>query len=138
MSVNKESILIIDDDKLNIIALTRILSSDYQVYFERDGESGIEAAKTLKPDLILLDVIMPKMTGFEVIKILKADEDICNIPVIFLTGRRGIQDEEAGFALGAIDYITKPFSVPVVKLRVGNQLKIIQQMRQIDSLMAAK
>ena len=132
--LRKESILVIDDDKLNIIALTRILGSDYQVYFEGDGESGIKAARTFKPDLILLDVVMPKMTGFEVIKILKADEETANIPVIFLTGRRDVQDEEAGFVLGAIDYITKPFSASVVKLRVSNQLKIITQMRQIYSL----
>ena len=130
----KESVLVIDDDKLNIIALTRILGSDYQVYFEGDGENGIRAAKTFKPDLILLDVVMPKMTGFDVIKILKADEDTCDIPVIFLTGRRDVQDEEAGFVLGAIDYITKPFSASVVKLRVGNQLKIISQMRTIYNM----
>jgi len=125
----KESVLVIDDDKLNIIALTRILGSDYQVYFEGSGESGIRAAKTLKPDLILLDIVMPKTTGFDAIKILKNDEETRNIPVIFLTGRRDVQDEEAGFVLGAIDYITKPFSAPVVKLRVGNQLKIINKMR---------
>jgi len=130
----KESILVIDDEKLNIIALTRILGSDYQVYFESDGESGVEAAKTLQPDLILLDVVMPKMTGFEIIKILKSDEETRHIPVIFLTGRRDVQDEEAGFILGAVDYITKPFSASVVKLRVGNQLKIISQMRIIYNL----
>lgn len=130
----KESVLVIDDDKLNIIALTRILGSDYQVYFESDSESGIRAAKTLKPDLILLDVVMPKMTGFEVIRILKADEETRHIPVIFLTGRRDVQDEEAGFILGAIDYITKPFSAAVVKLRVSNQLKIISQMRTVYNL----
>jgi len=130
----KESVLVIDDDKLNIIALTRILGTDYQVYFEGDGESGIRAAKTFKPDLILLDVVMPKMTGFEAIKILKADDETKDIPVIFLTGRRDVQDEEAGFVLGAVDYITKPFSASVVKLRVGNQLKIITQMRTIYNL----
>jgi len=132
--LQKESILIIDDDKLNIIALTRILGADYQVYFEGDGESGIHSAKTFKPDLILLDLVMPKMSGYDVIKILKADEETRNIPVIFLTGRRDVQDEEAGFVLGAIDYITKPFSASVVKLRVGNQLKIVNQMRMIHNL----
>lgn len=126
LEVKKESILIIDDDKLNIIALTRILGADYQVYFEGNGESGIKAAKTFKPDLILLDVLMPEITGFEVIKTLKSDEETKGIPVIFLTGRRDVQDEEAGFVLGAIDYITKPFSASVVKLRVGNQLKILK------------
>ena len=126
LEMKRESILIIDDDKLNIIALTRILGADYQVYFEGSGESGIKAAKTFKPDLILLDVLMPEITGFEVIKILKADEETKAIPVIFLTGRRDVQDEEAGFVLGAIDYITKPFSASVVKLRVGNQLKIMK------------
>lgn len=130
----KESVLVIDDDKLNIIALTRILGSEYQVYFEGDGESGLRAAKAFKPDVILLDIVMPKMTGFEVIKILKADEETKDIPVIFLTGRRDVQDEEAGFVLGATDYITKPFSASVVKLRVSNQLKIVNQMRMIYNL----
>ena len=121
----RESILIIDDDKLNIIALTRILGADYQVYFESGGENGIKVAKTLKPDLILLDVLMPEITGLEVIKFLKTDEETRDIPVIFLTGRRDVQDEEAGFVLGAVDYITKPFSASVVKIRVRNQLKIV-------------
>ena len=134
MVIPRESVLVIDDDKLNIIALTRILGSDYQVYFEGDGESGVRAAKAFKPDVILLDLVMPKMTGFEVIKILKADEETRHIPVIFLTGRRDVQDEEAGFVLGAIDYIAKPFNASVVKLRVGNQLKIISQMRTIRKL----
>jgi len=128
---NKESILVIDDDKLNIVALTRILGSEYQVHFESDGESGIRAAKTFKPNLILLDVIMPKMTGFDVIKILKVDEETADIPIIFLTGRKDVQDEEAGFVLGATDYITKPFSASVVKLRVRNQLKLISQMNTL-------
>lgn len=130
----KESVLVIDDDKLNIIALTRILGSEYQVYFEGDGESGIRAAKTFKPDVILLDIVMPKMTGFEVIKVLKEDADTKDIPVIFLTGRRDVQDEEAGFILGAVDYITKPFSASVVKLRVASQFKIIKQLRKIYNL----
>ena len=131
MLCKKASILIIDDDKLNIIALTRILGSDYTVYFEGTGESGVKAAKMFKPDLIMLDVIMPNMSGFDVIKILKEDEETRDIPVIFLTGRRDVQDEEVGFVLGAVDYITKPFSVGVVKLRVENQLKIVSHMRTI-------
>jgi len=119
----KGKLLIIDDDKLNIMALENTLSLDYQVYFEKDGKSGIKAAKTLEPDLILLDIVMPDITGFDVIKTLKLDKDTRNIPVVFLTGRKDVQDEEAGFILGANDYITKPFSPSVVKLRVENQLK---------------
>ena len=135
MAINrKDSILIIDDDKLNIIALTRILGSDYTVYFEGNGESGIKAAKAFKPDLIMLDVIMPGMSGFDVIKILKDDIETRDIPVIFLTGRRDVQDEEVGFVLGAVDYITKPFSVGVVKLRVQNQLKIMSHLNTIRKI----
>ena len=130
----RDTILIIDDSKLNVMALSRILSQQYSVFFEDSGEKGIRAAKLYKPDLILLDIIMPHMTGYKVIKILKADPETCNIPVIFLTGRGDVQDIELGFILGAVDYINKPFSPAVVMLRIRTQLKIVHQMRAIENL----
>ena len=130
----KETVLIIDDNKLNIMALIRILGSEYTIYFEDDPEKGIQAAITFKPDIILLDVVMPGMTGFEVIKILKSEEAVRDIPVIFLTGRGDVQDEELGFVLGAVDYITKPFSASVVMLRVGHQLRLLRLLREVYNL----
>lgn len=130
----KNSILIVDDEGLNISSLTNILSPEYTIHVEKDGIGCIESTRELKPDLILLDVIMPAMDGFEVIKILKSDPETMEIPVVFVTGLRNTQDEEQGFLLGAADYINKPFSNAVVKLRVRNQLQIVNQLREIKHL----
>lgn len=86
------------------------------------------------PYLILLDVIMPKMGGYEVIRHLKDSDKTKNIPVIFVTALKSIEDEEYGFKLGAVDYITKPFSPPIVKMRVRNHLRIVHQYKLLDQL----
>lgn len=130
----KNSILIVDDEAINITALSHILKKDYTIYVEKDGIGCIEAAKELKPDLILLDVMMPAMDGFDVIVELKKDEETRHIPVIFVTGLNNSQDEERGFLRGAADYINKPFSAAVVKLRVRNQIQIINQLHTIQAL----
>ncbi|MCL2387132.1 MAG: diguanylate cyclase [Defluviitaleaceae bacterium] len=130
----KNSILVVDDEAMNITALSHILKQDYTVYVEKDGQGCIEAARELMPDLILLDIIMPAMNGFEVIATLKKDEATRDIPVIFVTGLNNAQDEEMGFVLGAADYISKPFSASVVKLRVKSQIQIINQMRLIHNI----
>jgi diguanylate cyclase (GGDEF)-like protein len=130
----KNSILVVDDEAMNITALTHILKQDYTVYVEKDGLGCIEAARELTPDLILLDILMPAMNGFEVITALKKDDITRDIPVIFVTGLNNAQDEEMGFVLGAADYINKPFSAAVVKLRVKNQIQIINQMRIIHNI----
>lgn len=134
MDQRKNSILIVDDEPLNITALSHILSADYTIYVEKDGEGCIESAKELKPDLILLDIIMPEMNGYEVIKILKEDDDTRDIPVMFVTGLNNAKDEEYSFSLGACDFINKPFSAPVVKLRVKNQMQMVNHMQSIKEL----
>lgn len=134
MDSHKNSILIVDDEPLNITALSHILSADYTIYVEKDGEGCIESAKELKPDLILLDIIMPEMNGYEVIKILKDDDDTRDIPVMFVTGLNNSKDEEYSFSLGACDFINKPFSAPVVKLRVKNQMQMVNHVRSIKEL----
>ena len=134
MNLQKNSILIVDDESLNITALSHILTPDYTVYVEKDGQGCIDSARDLKPDLILLDIIMPSMNGFEVIKILKDDEETRDIPVVFVTGLNNSRDEELSFNLGASDYINKPFSSPVVKLRVKNQMQIVNHTRNIKRL----
>jgi len=134
MDSRKNSILIVDDESLNITTLSHILGTDYTIYVEKEGHGCIESAKELKPDLILLDIIMPTMNGFDVIKALKSDPELCDIPVVFVTGLNNSKDEELSFNLGASDYINKPFSAPVVKLRVRNQMRIINHMRCIKKL----
>jgi len=128
------TILIADDEKMNVDVLGSILSSTYNLLISRNGTRAIELAREHKPDLILLDVLMPDMTGFEVITKLKNCEDTIRIPVIFITGLTGAEDEEKGFILGAVDYITKPFLKAIVKARVNTHIRIIDQMRMIESI----
>ena len=127
----KNSVLVVDDEGSNILALTHILSPDYTVYAAKNGENAIEAAKKYLPDVILLDIIMPEMDGYTVLAALKDSDTMGNIPVIFITGLSNAADEEKGLSLGAADYISKPFSPAIVKLRVLNQIKIINQTRLI-------
>ena len=127
----KNSILVVDDENSNIMALTDILSREYIVYAAKNGQGAIKAAEKYLPDVILLDILMPEMDGYAVIGELKNSERTQNIPVIFVTGLSNADDEEKGLTLGASDYITKPFSSAIVKLRVRNQIKIINQMRLI-------
>ena len=130
--VKKEfTVLIADDEKMNVEILGGILSPMYNLLISRNGTRALELAKEHKPDVILLDVLMPDMSGFEVISKLKQSEDTSQIPVIFITGLTSVDDEEKGFMLGAVDYITKPFSSAIVKMRVLNQIKLINHMRLI-------
>ena len=125
----KNSVLIVDDENSNILALTHILSPEYLIYAAKSGEGAIKAAEKHNPDIILLDIIMSDMDGFEVITELKKSRKTQDIPIIFVTGMNSEVDEEKGFALGAADYITKPFSTALVKLRVKNQIKLLEQFR---------
>jgi diguanylate cyclase (GGDEF)-like protein len=124
----------VDDEKLNITALTHILSSKYTIYAAKDGLDAIETAKELLPDIILLDIIMPGMDGYEVITALKSAEETRHIPVIFITALNSPEDEEKGLALAAADYIIKPFSPAIVKLRIRNQIQMLNQLRTIELL----
>ena len=129
----KNSILIIDDEKSNLLYLNHILSADYKIYTARNSYEGIQRANQYDPDLILLDIIMPGMDGYEMLAELKNSDKTKNIPVIFITGLSSKDDEEKGLNLGAEDYIAKPFSDAIVKLRVRNQIKIKNQNRLIIS-----
>ena len=131
-SQKKNSILIVDDESTNIIVLTKILGPDYRIYASSEGQDAVEVAEKYVPDVILLDVLMPDMDGYEVIALLKKSEITKSIPVIFITGLDNIVSEEKGLALGAADYISKPFSSAIVKLRVQNQLMIVNHTRALD------
>ena len=128
----KNSILIVDDETLNIITLTSILGPVYNVFASSDGQNAVELAKKHVPDIILLDILMPKMDGYEVITALKNSEITQSIPVIYITGLDDDVAEEKGLTLGAVDYITRPFSSTIVKLRIQNQIKIINHTHELD------
>jgi diguanylate cyclase (GGDEF)-like protein len=130
----KNSVLIVDDDKLNLKVLTNILSAEYTIYTAKDGPTALEMAEEYSPDLILLDIIMPGMDGYEVLAALKKSEKLRETPVIFITGLDSSADEEKGLTLGAADYISKPFNAMVTTLRVRHQIRIVNQIRIIERL----
>jgi diguanylate cyclase (GGDEF)-like protein len=134
MNSENFKILVVDDEKHNIEVLNEILSPMYEILISKDGLNGIKMAKEFVPDLILLDIIMPDMSGFEVIQTLKGSDVTRRIPVIFITGLDSYKDEEKGLLLGAADYITKPFRVPIVKARVKTQLQMVEYIRAIERL----
>jgi len=127
----KNEILIVDDDKANLMYLDNLLSSESTLHMAKDGAQALKRTEESIPDLILLDIIMPGMNGYEVLSELKKSERTRNIPVIFITGLGTDEDEMKGLALGADDYIFKPFNDAIVQLRIRNQLKIINQMRSV-------
>jgi putative two-component system response regulator len=128
------SVLVVDDTETNIDILVETLGDDYDVSVAMDGESALESVADDQPDLILLDIMMPGMDGYEVCERLKADATTRNIPVIFLTAMTEVQDEAKGLALGAVDYVTKPFSPSLVKSRVRNQLELKRHRDHLEEL----
>ncbi|MDR3020863.1 MAG: diguanylate cyclase [Treponema sp.] len=130
----KNSLLIVDDENANIKVLSHILGGDYSIFTAQDGLDAFHKAKEYKPDVILLDILMPEMDGYETLVRLKKDEDTCKIPVIFISGLDSDEDEAKGLSLDAADYITKPFNAAIVRLRVKNQIQIVNQMRIIERL----
>jgi diguanylate cyclase (GGDEF)-like protein len=129
-------ILVVDDVPENIRILQKILADQGTVFFARDGRGGLAQVERNRPDLILLDVRMPGMDGYEVCRVLKDDPETRQIPIIFVTGADGEADEVAGLEMGAIDYIRKPFAPTVVRARVRNQLALIEAMRKIRRMNA--
>ncbi len=123
-TLERPAILVVDDTPLNVILLTRILEKEYTIRTARSGEEALNSAFASPPDLILLDIMMPDMDGFEVCLRLKEDPSTTHVPVIFITAKNEIKDEERGFALGAADFIHKPVSPPLVVARVRSHLKI--------------
>ncbi|MDM8549454.1 response regulator [Desulfobacterales bacterium HSG2] len=125
----KPKILIVDDNPENIHLLSKNLEDDYEVMYATAGEKALEIVfSDDRPDLILLDIMMPGMDGYEVCERLKADAGTREIPVIFLTAKSQAEDETRGLALGATDYISKPFSMPVVQARISAALRLKTEM----------
>jgi len=122
----RPTLLIADDEPTNLQVLRQILQTDYRLLFAKDGAKAVELAQSEKPDLILLDVMMPNMTGHDACLALKADAATRDIPVIFVTAMADTEDEAKGFELGAVDYITKPVSPPIVRARVRTHLSLVR------------
>jgi len=125
----KQTILIVDDTPTNIDVLRGVLDNDYETVAAINGHIALKIAHKLKPDLILLDIMMPEIDGYEVCKRLKADQDTYTIPIIFITAMLEPKDEQRGFDVGAIDFITKPINPGIVKARVKTHLALSNQQR---------
>jgi len=123
---DKPLILVVDDEAGNLQLLRQVLQAEYQLLFAKDGRRALELAQQERPDLILLDVMMPDMSGFEVCAALKAQPATAAIPVIFVTGMADCDDEVKGFAVGAVDYIAKPISAAIVRARVRIHLSLVR------------
>lgn len=133
----RQRILIVDDSSFNISILGEALHEEYDISVAKNGQEAIDiVASDARPDLILLDIVMPKMDGFQTIHHLKEDDATKDIPVIFITSMSDEEDETKGLAMGAVDYITKPFSTPIVKARVRTHLELKRKTDMLQKLSA--
>ena len=130
-NVGRKTVFLVDDDLTNLTTGNDTLSPHYNVFTMNSGARLLKMLERHSPDLILLDVEMPEMNGYETIEILKNKDTTKNIPVIFLTAQRDFESEFKGLSSGAIDYIYKPFSPPLLLKRIGNVLIIERQKRQL-------
>ncbi len=124
---NRPRILIVDDIPANVQVLGDLLADDYELFFALNGYDAITLTKAHRPDIILLDVMMPDIDGFEVCRKMRDDTLMAEIPVIFITALEHEDDELKGLELGAVDYIIKPVNSSLVKLRIRNQLELKRQ-----------
>jgi diguanylate cyclase (GGDEF)-like protein len=130
----KFRILIVDGDSIAGAVLSEILEKDHAIARAETGADALKLAEKEKPDLILLDVLLPDTNGFDLLLNFKAMDGARDAPVMFISGRAGVEDEEKGLMLGAVDYIAKPFNNAIVRARVGTHLKIVKQIRTIERL----
>lgn len=140
MDDKKGKVLVVDDEKINCSVLATLLE-DYKVIIAKDGKQALKRARKLPlPDLILLDIILPDMNGYEVCEKLKKDDQTKDIPIIFITVKSSAEEEAKGLKLGAVDYISKPFSPAIVQVRVANHMELkkqrdlLQHLNMTDSL----
>lgn len=132
----KPKVLIIDDDVMSVQRIAEALSSGYDVFVSTTPQDGLSRAIELQPELILLDVIMPQISGFELCRQLKQNERTHPIPIIFVTALDTVNQQTEGFELGAVDYITKPVENAILKARVQTHTRLYQQTLQLESLAA--
>ena len=129
----KRTILVVDDSATNLSMLNENLKDRYKVIVAKNGSKALDILQSNPDiDLVLLDVVMPEMDGYEVCRRIKKNEATENIPIIFLTALNEISDEEKGLQLGAVDYITKPFSPPIVRARVETQISLLEKQERLE------
>jgi len=133
--MTKARLLIVDDEKININLLVSLFKEDYELVIAKDGTQALNRAKEQRPDLALLDIVLPDVDGYHVFQKLQALFDD-TIPVIFITSKREPEEEIIGLTLGAVDYITKPFNQELVKLRVEKQVEHIKIKNQLKALLS--
>jgi adenylate cyclase len=132
----KQTVLVVDDATENIDVIVGLLKDQYKVKAATNGTKALKIVNSDNPpDLILLDIMMPEMDGYEVITELKKHSSTKNIPVIFLTGKSEASDETKGFEMGAVDYISKPFNPSIVKARVNTQIELVMQRQKTEQLL---
>jgi len=131
-TADQPTVLIVDDNRLNIDLLVDILEDDYKLLVALNGITALELIQDSLPDIILLDIMMPEMDGYEVCKRLKSDKRTAKIPVIFITAKTQTEDEANGLALGAVDYITKPVNPAIVQARIRTHLALYNQNRELE------
>ncbi|MFB9885255.1 diguanylate cyclase domain-containing protein [Balneatrix alpica] len=129
-----QTVLIVDDEKSNLKILSDLLRDEVKVVLAKSGEQALAKAALLKPDLILLDIVMPQMDGFTVIRLLQQRAETSAIPVIFISALGDVGSEIKGFELGACDYIHKPFQATIVKARIKLHLQLAKQRRMLEEL----
>ena len=122
-----KKLLIVDDEPTSIRVLAETLPPYYQLFSATSGQEALKLAARIQPDLILLDIRMPDMDGYELFRAMQADQFLRTIPIIFVTALTGEEDESIGLALGAVDYITKPFRPAIVRQRISNYLELKQR-----------
>lgn len=132
----KNTLLIVDDEQLNIDMLIEELSQLYTIVVAKNGQQALKRVRQNPIDLILLDIMMPEMDGYEVCRCLKESPDTQNIPVIFITSKNEDEDEAKGLLLGAVDYIKKPFYLPIVKTRIKTHLDLKAKTEMLERLAA--
>lgn len=135
---NKNRVLIVDDEPGNIKILSNVLAGDYALSVATSGAQALQIANVQQPDIVLLDMVMPEMDGIQVCEALKASEDTKDIPVIFVTSMSDTANEERGLDAGAVDYIIKPISPPIVKARVKIHIQNYLSKRFLENLLASQ
>ena len=123
---HRARLLLVDDEPTNLHVLRQILGTEYRLQFATDGPKALQLIAQQKPDLILLDIMMPGMNGYDVCRQLKANPDTRGIPVIFVTALGDMNDETQGFEVGGVDYIVKPVRAPVVRARISTHLSLVR------------
>lgn len=139
LGMRRPTVLVADDSPQNIELLSRVLGQDYRVKVATSGDKALKIVYSDEPpDLILLDIMMPDLSGHEVCRRIKANPDRRRIPIVFVTAMSTIEDEALGLSLGAVDYITKPISPPLVQARVRTHLALYDQSRELERMVAQR